>query len=60
MKNDLNMKASSLLQSINNEKRVKDELKELKKQIDIKESLTKTQIDKMKNELEEKDKKIKN
>lgn len=60
MKNDLNMKASSLLQSINNEKRVKDELKELKKQIDIKESLTKTQIDKMKNELEEKDKRKRN
>lgn len=54
------MKASSLLQSINNEKRVKDELKELKKQIDIKESLTKTQIDKMKNELEEKDKRKRN
>ena len=54
------MKASSLLQSINTEKRVKDELKELKKQIDIKESLTKTQIDKMKNELEEKDKRKRN
>ena len=59
MKNDLNMKTSSLLQSANNEKRAKDELKELKKQIDIKETLTKTQLDKMKNELEEKDNKLK-
>ena len=59
MKNDLNMKTSSLLQSANNEKRAKDELKELKKQIDIKETLTKTQLEKMKNELEEKDNKLK-